>query len=293
MSSVEIYCSVPDSLVDPLEEHFCEWLRSPWSLFQVRDREPFSLHGFFATAEEGYAAWHALRQLFPVLPADPALREVEAADWQNAYKAFLKPWNCEDLHWVPVWEKSQYVVPPGHTALYFDAGMAFGTGSHETTRLCAQRLLDYRRQFGLDDKRVIDAGCGSGILAISAALLGAKDCFGFDRDPEAITVSKENLRTSDVRGSAVHFQEAGLEEGLASAPADLVLANIQSDVLLIYAENFPDALKPNGWLVLSGILTRERDKVREGFTQVQSGRLEWLDSREMGEWCDLLFRARS
>jgi ribosomal protein L11 methyltransferase len=138
--------------------------------------------------------------------------------------------------------------------------------------------------------RVIDAGCGSGILALSAALLGFKDIAGFDNDPEAVRVSQENAALNSMQG-AVTFAVGDLESGLAGKQADLLLANIQADVLMRFAARLVAAVAPGGVLVLSGILAVETDRVRQAFAAVAPG---WtIEGRPLGEWCDLvLTRAR-
>jgi len=165
----------------------------------------------------------------------------------------------------------------------------------------ALRLLDFRTARGpqkFSSVRVTDAGCGSGILALSAALLGCRHVFAFDRDPEAVRVSRENLAANGLAPDAVTFVHAGLEEALRGRTADLLLANIQADVLAIHADDLAATVAPGGVLALSGILAAEVDDVRAGFEPVL-GRLWNLlappdlaafgDSRVLGDWCDLVF----
>ncbi len=292
---IEVRTQIPSDLADPLEDHFCEYVGvSPWSLFNEAPGRPYFLSGFFPTEPEALAAWAELRTLFPAIPERPDLRKIEDKEWQEAYKAYLKPWSSRGLHWVPVWERDAYTVPAGEFAVYLDAGMAFGTGSHETTRLCAQRMLDFREArtpAALPNLRLIDAGCGSGILAISGALLGFGDIFGFDRDPEAVRVSRENLAFNGLPASRVAWMEGGLEAALAGGrQADLLLANIQADVLVIHADGLLDATAPGGTLAMSGILARELDKTRATFEREATarwGHIQSVDTRVLGEWADL------
>jgi ribosomal protein L11 methyltransferase len=131
---------------------------------------------------------------------------------------------------------------------------------------------------------VIDAGCGSGILALSAAKLGFKRIAGFDNDPEAIRVSDENAALNGLAGS-VEFYVGDLVSGLAGRSADLVLANIQADILVRFVRELSTAVAPGGQLVLSGILSGELDHVREQFSAANPG---WrVESRVLGEWSDL------
>lgn len=294
----QISCTVTPELADRLEDYFCEYVRSNWSLLQMTDNDPFVLQGFFDDLEEARAGYAELRADFRALPENPEETQIDDQEWQDAYKAFLSPWSHADLHWVPVWERETYAVPAGDTAIYLDAGLAFGTGSHETTRLMARRLLEFRDQQRAAGRttaelELIDAGCGSGILAMSAAKLGFGKVFGFDRDPEAVRVASENRGFNDLPDAAVTFEENGIEEALADRQADCILANIQADVLKIYAESLVNAIKPSGMLALSGILAEEVESVRTAFDPLV--RAAWgaepaADSRVDGIWCDLCYR---
>lgn len=289
-----IECEIPEELADELEIILCEQVRSPWSLEQVKKGQPFKLVGFFADAQEAAEAYALLREAFPALHPEPLPGHLEDRDWQEAYKAFIKPWVCQDLHWVPLWMRPEYPLPEGHVGIFLDAGLAFGTGSHETTRLMARRLIDFRAEQGdaFSGKRIIDAGCGSGILGITAAKFGAMDVFAFDRDPESIKVSRENQAINDVAPEAVTFVNCGIEEGLQGREGDLILANIISDVLQIYAEQFIESIPVGGTLALSGILAKELDDVRMCFEELASDAWNDLesDSRTDGEWSDLILK---
>ncbi len=286
----EVSCTIHADLTEKLQDYLCEYVRSNWCLLQIRDDDPYTLQGFFPERADAEREYAEIREEFPELPEAPNWREFDDQEWQNAYKEFIDPWATGDLHWVPVWRRNDYPVPEGETAVYLDAGMAFGTGSHETTRLMAQRLLDFRNAHtDFASKRVIDAGCGSGILAISAAKLGFANVYAFDRDPEAVRVSIENRAFNELPDKAVTFVEAGLEDGLAGRQADLILANIQADVLKIYAEQMVAATAHGGVLALSGILTEEVDSVLAVFTPLADAKFSdaAYDIRVDGEWCDL------
>lgn len=290
MSTVEFSAPLDADIVEELEAWFCELEESPWSIFQIRKGEPFFLHGYFGDEPSGWSAWQGLAARFPSIGEQPVVREIADRDWQNAYKEFLQPWHSRGLYWIPVWLKDTHPVPDDAVAVYFDAGMAFGTGSHETTRLCAERLLDLRDEGRLHGASVIDAGCGSGILAISAALLGAPSVRGFDIDPDAVAVSIDNRSKANLNPDQVEFSHAGLKDGLAGIAADFIMANIQSDVLIGHAELFPPAMKAGSRLVLSGVLCPEREAVLQRFSSLPGTPLQFVDSRTQGDWCDLLFQ---
>jgi ribosomal protein L11 methyltransferase len=173
--------------------------------------------------------------------------------------------------------------------------MAFGTGAHETTRLCARRLLDYAEANAdtLHKKQVIDAGCGSGVLALSAAALGFQSIYAFDFDPLALEVCQENRQENAHLKASIDFQTADLATGFADKrQGDCILANIQTDVLIPESEHLIGALNVGASLILSGILSRELDRVRQHYQQhIQQhypGPIT-VDSRSDGEWSDLLF----
>ncbi len=291
---IETRCEIPAELAQPLEDFFCELVRSPWLIFHEKIDAPHLLMGYFDSEAEALDAWEDLRKSFKVLPEKPEIGKLEDRDWKEAYKENLHPWNFKNLHWVPEWRRAEYVVPAGAAVVYFDAGLAFGTGDHPTTRLCGMRLVEFFETRVPEKISVTDAGCGSGILAISAAKLGAKNVYGFDRDPEAVEVSAENRSRNGLEKNAIKFAQENLESGLAAAGTrDIVLANIISDVLCIYADELVAAVAPAGTLVLSGILANEQKSVLEIFEK--KAREAWgkvrAESRILGDWADVaLFR---
>ncbi|MCD8298603.1 MAG: 50S ribosomal protein L11 methyltransferase [Opitutae bacterium] len=293
---IETRCEIDSALAQPLEDFFCELVRSPWLIFHEKIGAPHLLMGYFDSESEALDAWEDLRKSFKMLPEKPLIGNLEDRDWKEAYKENLHPWSFGKLHWVPEWRRAEYCVPEGAAVVYFDAGLAFGTGDHPTTRLCGMRLAEFFETRKPAEISVTDAGCGSGILALSAAKLGAKNVYGFDRDPEAVDVSAENRARNGLDESAVKFVREGMESGLASAGArDVVLANIISDVLCIYADELVAAVAPGGMLALSGILASEQNSVRELFEK--KAREAWgsvrADGRVMGDWADVaLFRER-
>ena len=292
----ELRAPVADALAVALEEYFLESEWIDWGIMQKELHDPYEVFGIFPDIDTAHAALEKLRRIFPELPEKFAEKTIEDSDWQNAYKEFLKPWHDRQLHWIPLWERDTYTAPEGAVCVYLDSGMAFGTGAHETTRLCARRLLDYyeahRNQ--LSKSQVIDAGCGSGILALSAAALGFKNVSGFDIDPEATVVCLKNA-SENPHIATPEFRTADLENGLTNTRADLLLANIQTDILIPFSQRLVQSISPTGTLVLSGILTKEVEQVRthytNEFTRMHPGEVINIDSREDGEWSDLQFQA--
>jgi ribosomal protein L11 methyltransferase len=263
-----------------------------WSLLEDAVARRAWIVGIFRGEAEAREKWSELSAALPAPPMGAFLpRLLPDADWKNSYREHFRAWAFGRLHWVPVWEKGDFRPPAGHSVLWLDPGMAFGTGNHETTRLCIERLVEFEAALpggaAASGLRVVDAGCGSGILALSAALLGFRDVAGFDNDPEAIRVSIENAELNGLH-NAVRFAAAGLPEGLGRAGAGVVLANIQADILIRHAAALAAAVAPGGLLAMSGILASEAGTVRDAFAAAAHG---WAsDSRVLGEWCDLGLR---
>ena len=244
------------------------------------------LTGYFESAQEAGAAWNILSGLLDPawVLSEPDVHELPDRDWKESYKAHFHAWRFGPLHWVPVWERETFHLPAGEQVLWLDPGMAFGTGNHETTRLVVERLVRFTAEKGTVGA-VIDAGCGSGILALSAAKLGFATVAAFDNDPVAVEVSRENAALNGLAGR-VEFFTGDLVTGLAGRQAELVMANIQSDVLMRFTGELLGAVAPGGWLVLSGILARELAQVRDAFAAAAPC---WrVETRELGEWADLL-----
>lgn len=281
----EIRVEVNAGCADEIDGVLLELGLACWSLHEDAIAKRAWVVGIFEEEAEARASWEDLRPLLPgEIPLSPELRPLADRDWRDSYKAHFKPWQFGRLHWVPVWERETFRAPTGDEVLWLDPGLAFGTGNHETTRLCVERLVKLAE--GESRNRVvIDAGCGSGILALSAALLGFSEVVAFDNDAEAVRVSQENAALNNL-GGRVQFLSADLLTGLAGRKAGILLANIQADVLVRFAAELVAAVAPGGTLVLSGILAVERDATRHSFEAVARG---WnCESRILGEWSDLM-----
>ena len=196
------------------------------------------------------------------MPAPPIVerREVADADWVRLTQAQFAPLRVGDGLWiVPTWHE-----PPEPSAINIrlDPGAAFGTGAHPTTRLCLAWLLAHRPR-GL---RVLDYGCGSGVLAIAAAKLGAREVAGVDIDEQALSAARDNAARNgvDARYTAPDL--------LAAGAFDVVLANILANPLRLLAPMLLARVAPGGWLVLSGVLLRQSDELIRAYAR-QDGAL--------------------
>ncbi len=285
----KISTDIDSELISRYEDYFCEIEIFNWSIEQMVDNpEDVVLCGYFDTEIEARKAYGDLREVFEELSANYEVEEVFEEDFQNAYKQYLSAFSYKDLHWVPIWLKEEYTEnKEGDKVFYFDAQMAFGTGDHPTTRLCMMRILDYAEKNGLEGKSLADAGCGSGILAMTAMLYGVGKLRAFDIDEAAIKVCLENASFNNLDVDGI-FKTANIEEGLGGDKYDLVVANIQSDILMIHSKYLLEAVGENGVLILSGILKEENEKVREFFLKESKRAIKSVDFREMGDWSDII-----
>ena len=289
MSLYEVKAEISPEAVDAIDEVLLELGVDGWSILQDVIVKRAWIVGIFEGETAAKARWAELVPLVASItqPAEPEVRALADQDWRDSYKAHFKASQFGRLHWVPVWEREKFQPGAGEVVIWLDPGLAFGTGNHETTRLCCERLVALAAQAGarVGEQRVIDAGCGSGILALSAAKLGFKRIAGFDNDPEAVRVSLENAELNGL-GGAVDFFTGDLVSGLADGrQAEIVLANIQADVLMRFVTELTGAVAPGGALVLSGILAIELEKVRAVFAAAVP---TWkMESRVMGEWSDV------
>ena len=288
MGVFELKAEIAPAAAVAADEVLLEFGFENWSVLEDAIAKRAWIIGICPDEHVACAQWDRITPLLAAANAAPLTapvsRALADADWRDSYKAHFHAWHFGRLHWVPVWEREIFSPPPGDAVLWLDPGLAFGTGNHETTRLCVERLVARAERRG-GRGRVIDAGCGSGILALSAALLGFSDVAGFDNDSEAVRVSEENAAVNGLAGR-VHFFAADLVSGLAGRTADVVLANIQADVLQQFARDLAGAVAPGGALVLSGILAGENAQVRTTFAALAPG---WTtEARVMGEWSDVL-----
>ena len=188
-------------------------------------------------------------------------------DWAEAWKKYYHPIRIGRVTVVPAWE--EYTPSEGELILRMDPGMAFGTGTHETTRLVMEMLSDEIR----GGERLLDVGTGSGILALAAAKLGAKVCYAYDIDPVAVRVAKENIEKDGAEN--VYCGVADLLDGVdTSEPYDFVVANIVADIILRLLPSLGSVMKQGARAILSGIIGGRADDIRSvlssyGFTLVR------------------------
>lgn len=179
-------------------------------------------------------------------------------DWIQAYRQHFKPLQVAPELWiVPSWSDPP---DPAATIIRLDPGLAFGTGSHPTTALC----LAWLATEDLDNLRVIDFGCGSGILAIAAIKLGARHVEAIDIDEQALSACKSNMKTNAIDAQQI---KVSLPANAGSASVDLLLANILAGPLMDLATRFSALVRPGGKILLSGILLSQLNDIQSVYSE--------------------------
>ena len=207
-------------------------------------------------------------------------RSVNDKSWADVWKKYFKPFYAgQHLVVKPTWEP--FSPAPGDKVIEIDPGMAFGSGTHETTGMCLS-ILEENIHGG---EEIIDVGTGSGILAIGAALLGAGHVLAVDIDPDAVKVAAENVAANHVQDT-VDVQQGNLLEKV-DAVCDICVANIISDVIISFASPLMSHIRPGGLFICSGIVSLRADEVAQAL--LDAG-YEILQKYTRGEWTAFLSR---
>ena len=211
-----------------------------------------------------------------------SLSNVNESDWANEWKKYYKPTKVgKKIVVKPSWE--EYEKQEGDLIIELDPGMAFGTGTHETTSMCIRELENY-----VDEtKTVFDIGCGSGILAIAAAQLGAKEVVAGDLDEVAVKVSKENCEINNVSDKVV-VKHGSLFE-VVDSKADVIVANIIADIIKILAKDVSKFLKDDGVFISSGIILAKIDEVCQA---LEENGFEIVKVERLGEWSAIVSKLK-
>ena len=220
------------------------------------------------------------------IEADNIQRSVlSGIDWSEAWKKYFHPIEIsERLLILPSWLENPN--RPGQKVLTIDPGMSFGTGQHATTLFCL-KVID---KLGAEKENMslLDAGCGSGILAIAGSLCGFSPIDAFDFDPDAVMITKENMELNHVSGFEPVTADAADYQGRAEK-YDLVCANILAHLLKSFKNNIVSWVKPGGYLALAGILEEEFQSVVDAYTALG---FELVEAETLKEWRSGLFRKK-
>lgn len=208
-----------------------------------------------------------------------SLDSVVETDWETSWKKYYKPTSITNkITIVPTWEtydrthKDEIIVK-------LDPGMAFGTGTHETTMLSVKSLEKYVNQ----DDTVIDVGCGSGILSITALKLGAKQVYAYDLDSVAVNSTKINSQLNDVDNKMTIKQNDLLKD--INVKSEIIVSNILAEILVDLISDANRCIIENGYLILSGIIKQKESLVTE---QLETNGFSIVERNEMGHWVSLV-----
>ena len=265
-------------VIDPQDfKEFIETVTPHWDyvdeelLKRQSDRTVIKVYA--ADNEQGAAMFKDIEQRIEALRADPqaalygtleiTVCDLPEEDWQSGWKQYYKPIHVNNLVVVPLWE--DYQAQANETIMKIDPGMAFGTGAHETTRLCLKALTN----LDLAGKTLLDVGCGSGILSIGGVLLGAESAFGCDIDQLAVEVAKRNAELNGLSDRTAYA--AGDLLSVVEEQYPIVVANIVADVILMLLKDLKTVLLPGGTFIASGIIDDRKGELidaiqAQGFT---------------------------
>lgn len=308
MAWIEVSCEVPASMVDALSEFLMRYASSG-VVVENRSVDTFSLDSLDETAVKAVACYLPDDENIPETVAaitrylrasettfsdysfsEPHIAKIHEDDWANSWKEHFKPARIGKRFVIkPTWE--EYLPADGDIILELDPGMAFGTGTHPTTKMCLEwlEMITFREEpFNRLPSRgatsVLDVGTGSGILALAAARIGSNRITAIDIDPQAVAIALQNLELNGA-GHAVQVSTTPLAD--IGDTFDVVLANILAEELIRLREQLVQRVAPGGCLILSGILTEREQFVMDGF--VDTG-LRFVGSSREAEWSCLCYQ---
>lgn len=212
--------------------------------------------------------------------------ETEDLDWINNWKKFFSSFTIESILIKPTWEdvkpedKDKFMIE-------IDPGISFGTGKHETTQLCIRQLIKYIKD---GHPKVLDVGCGSGILSIVALKLGASEVVGTDLDADCMISTHENMKVNHLDEKLGTFyvgnliDDVDLQKQVGTEEYDIVVANILADVIIPMAPVIPDRLRKGGYFITSGIIDFKEDEVRDA---IEKTGLKVIEINHQGEWVNI------
>ena len=228
-----------------------------------------------------------LRSMVEIGSGDITSSQTEDIDWINNWKQFFQSFYIDDILIKPTWEPLKE-EDENKFLIEIDPGISFGTGKHETTQLCIRQIRKYLKE----GERVLDVGCGSGILSIAALKLGAGSVVGTDVDGDCITSTHENMTVNHLAENSGEFYVGNLIDDKAfqekiGTGYDLVVANILADIIIPMAPALYQCAKEQGVLITSGIIDFKENEVKEALKQAG---FEILEVNHQGEWVNVTAR---
>ena len=291
---IKVYGTVQDKLLEFVEECLYEIAPHNWILNYNHLNKVTKLEGYFNSKTDADVE---IRKLCEITKfnffSSLSLTDISDEDWKNSYKKHFKPWRINKFNWIPIWHKETFSVPSDELKIFLDPGMAFGTGNHETTKLCLESMVSINKSLTAKEKQdFIDVGSGSGILGLTASILGFHSVCAVDNDKVAIKVSKQNAKLNSLRN--VNYISSTIQNLQTSKTYGFVVANIQADILLENAKRLIELMQPCGYLLLSGILVSEIDNVHSHFENVFKLLNKKVTSKKktMNEWSLSQFQLR-
>lgn len=240
------------------------------------------------------AALEELRSIVDVGSGIITSDRTEDIDWVNNWKEFFHSFSIDDMLIKPTWEELKE-EDSDRLLIEIDPGVSFGTGKHETTQLCIRQLMKYIR--GNEEyapkcrhPRVLDVGCGSGILSIAALKLGAKEVVGTDLDPDCMTSTRENMRVNHLEKEKTAFYVGNLIDDkellsrVGEEAFDIIVANILADVIIPMAPVVYGLLKEEGCFITSGIIDFREQEVKEA---IENAGFTVSEINHQGEWVSI------
>ena len=221
------------------------------------------------------------RAVLDVGTLESVKRTVDGEEWREKWKEHFKPIHIENVVVVPEWVK--YEKKDGEVTVLLDSNMAFGTGEHETTSMCVYFLSNEVKK----GTTVIDVGCGSGILGITASKLGAKKVVFTDIDECAVKATEHNLKLNGVKNGEVFLKNLLDDE---SVKGDLIVINIVADVLIAFSKGIKNNLMPKGRVILSGILNEYAERVKTAYFNAG---FSLVEEKKKGEWTAFIMESDS